>query len=551
MNDRRTFLKAGALIGSGLCLNDLVQADQKSTRHALLFGVANYKNIPELTNPKNDAKSFGKLLTDAGWQVSTAIDVTKSQMENALEEFEMQIRGSRSNLAIIYFAGHGVQLDWRNYLVPVDAEAISSEALQRTCVDLNAVLEKFAARQSTSFIFIIDACRNDPFKQAYIPLRKGLAQFDAPPNCLIAYSTSPGGVASDGEGSNGLYTQYLLQEFSAKDIRIFDALKRVRLEVRMVSKGQQIPWETTAIDIDYSVSGSVTIDDSEAALQRELKAEVELWRRIRSSLLSEDMLAYLRAYPNGRYCEIAEMRLNRLLAGELGPGKSETYADQLGDKFAETMDVSINPFSAGRFKMGRQFSMDDVAAYKVTDIDGREKNPYTMLVTDIDVDTDRVVLNGGDEILDSMGNYLLAHESRDAVPRWKNEGGGADMPRQMVPSEIYVGRAWTAYWTQNNRRTNQAPLAFYVKVRVIAFERVRVPAGEFNAFRIEANGLQDDLTETGNSYSRVARKHTVWVVPGMNFSVKDELVLKRYGSTFFSERRELTLFRQKNMPMLG
>ena len=86
---------------------------------------------------------------------------------------------------------------------------------------------------------------------------------------------------------------------------------------------------------------------------------------------------------------------------------------------------------------------------------------------------------------------------------------------------------------------------------MIAFERVRVPAGEFNAFRIEANGLQDDLTETGNSYSRVARKHTVWVVPGMNFSVKDELVLKRYGSTFFSERRELTLFRQKNMPMLG
>ena len=207
--------------------------------------------------------------------------------------------------------------------------------------------------------------------------------------------------------------------------------------------------------------------------------------------------------------------------------------------------------SAGRFKMGRQFSMDDVAAYRVTDLDGTQKNPYTMLVTDIDVDADRVVINGGDEILDSMGNYLLAHESRDAAPRWRNEGGGADMPRQMVPSEIYVGRAWTAYWTQDNRHKDQVPLSFYVKVRVTAFEKVRVPAGEFNAFRIEANGVQDDLSEVGNSLVRLERKHTVWVVPGMNFAVKDELVLRRYWSLYFTERRELTLFRQKNMPVPG
>jgi hypothetical protein len=551
MNDRRTFLKAGALIGSGLCLNDFVLADQKTTRHALLFGIEKYKNIPELINPKNDASSFGQLLADSGWQVSTEIDATKNQIEDTLEKFEAQTRASKSNLAIIYFAGHGVQLNWRNYLVPIDAEATSIEELQRSCVDLNSVLEKFSVRAETSFIFIIDACRNDPFKKTYIPLRKGLAQFDAPPNCLIAYATSPGGVSSNGVGSNGLYTQYLLQEFSAKDIRIYDALKRVRLDVRLASKGQQVPWETTAIDFDYSVSGSVTAEVTEAALQRELQAELEMWRGVRSSLAPEDLLAYLRTYPNGRYCEIAEMRLNRLLAGELGASKSETFADQLGDTFIGAVDVSTNPFSAGRFKMGRLFSMDDVAAFKVTDIDGKVKNPYTMLVTDIDVDTDRVILNGGDEILDSMGNYLLAHESRDAVPRWKNEGGGAEMPRQMVPSEIYVGRAWTAYWVQGNRRKDQAPLNFYVKVRVTAFEKVRVPAGEFNAFRIEANGLQDEFKEVGNSFTRVVRKHTVWVVPGMNFSVKDELMLMRYGAAFFTERRELTLFRQKNIPVLG
>lgn len=85
-----------------------------------------------------------------------------------------------------------------------------------------------------------------------------------------------------------------------------------------------------------------------------------------------------------------------------------------------------------------------------------------------------------------------------------------------------------------------------------AFEKVRVPAGEFNAFRIEANGLQDDFAEFGNTFApRVVRKHTVWVVPGMNFSVKDELVLKSNGLTFLTERRELTLFRQKTMPNLG
>src|SRR6185369_1578014 len=101
-----------------------------------------------------------------------------------------------------------------------------------------------------TLVVLLDACRNEPFGTKYVPEKRGLSQFDAPVGTLLAFATSPGSTASDGTGKNGLYTENLLKELAVRNARIEDALKRVRLAVRLGSRGQQIPWETTSLEGD-------------------------------------------------------------------------------------------------------------------------------------------------------------------------------------------------------------------------------------------------------------------------------------------------------------
>jgi len=215
---------------------------------------------------------------------------------------------------VFYYAGHGAQLDWRNYLLPVDAVVERQEHMTQRCIDLGLLLGQLNAAKDKTFIVILDACRNNPFGSAYRPEHKGLSQFDAPVGSLLAYATSPGNVASDGDGQNGLYTENLVRELSRRGTRIEDALKRVRLNVRLASHGAQIPWETTSLESDVFIFDEGRKKPTEAELERMLEADVTEWTRIKSSKNVDDWIGYLRTFPNGRFAEIAQMRLARLLA---------------------------------------------------------------------------------------------------------------------------------------------------------------------------------------------------------------------------------------------
>ena len=152
---------------------------------------------------------------------------------------------------------------------------------------------------------------DNPFGTKVLTEHKGLSQFDAPPGSLLAYATSPGNTAGDGEGANGLYTENLLREIRVPEAKIEDVLKRVRLAVRRKSEGQQIPWESTSLEDDFYFLPPAHIKKlSESEVEKAFNQELAIWEKIRESKEPAPLEEYLRNYPSGRFSELAQFRLD-------------------------------------------------------------------------------------------------------------------------------------------------------------------------------------------------------------------------------------------------
>ena len=315
MTNRRRFIQTLAALPPAFAFRRAWAANPAAdpSRLALIIGNSAYHDAP-LVNPTNDAKAVGSLFSQAGFTVSSHLNAKRADMIAAIERFGAAAKKSETKLVVFYYAGHGAQLDWRNYLLPVDAVVQRPEDMKQRCVDLSLLLGQFSAAKDKTFVVILDACRNNPFGASYRPEQKGLSQFDAPVGSLLAYATSPGNVASDGEGANGLYTENLVRELAKRGTRIEDALKRVRLNVRLASKGEQIPWETTSLEGDVFIFNEGQKKLSESEMEKLIEADVTEWARIKSSKKIDDWVSYLQTFPNGRFAEIAQMRLARLLA---------------------------------------------------------------------------------------------------------------------------------------------------------------------------------------------------------------------------------------------
>lgn len=208
-------------------------------RVALVIGNAAYKNVPALVNSTNDAKSMSTVLRKLGFTVVEVVDGSKDQMSKAIEQLQLQLKG-RQAVGMLYYAGHGLQLDWRNFMVPVDAKLEEASDVAKQTIDIENVIDVLKKSGTRMNIIVLDACRDNPFAEK--ASGKGLAQLDAPPGTYLAFATSPGNVAEDGDVAegNGLFTQFLLKELQ-RPARIEDVFKRVRLQVRQKSQGRQIP----------------------------------------------------------------------------------------------------------------------------------------------------------------------------------------------------------------------------------------------------------------------------------------------------------------------
>ncbi|MHC1701146.1 MAG: caspase family protein [Humidesulfovibrio sp.] len=221
-------------------------------RFALVIGNSAYKDKP-LKNPANDARDMGRTLQRLGFDVQLKTDVSLRDMEEAIREFGERLK--RGGVGMFYFAGHGVQVQGVNYLVPVGARITSESDAKFECVDAGRVLGKMEDAGNELNIVILDACRNNPFARSFRSAESGLARMDAPTGSIVAYATAPNSVASDGKGSNGLYTKHLLENITTPNIPIEEVFKRVRIGVMGETSKKQVPWESSSISGYFYVAG--------------------------------------------------------------------------------------------------------------------------------------------------------------------------------------------------------------------------------------------------------------------------------------------------------
>jgi|GEM_PF-1708395 TPR repeat protein len=250
-NFRRLFCLCVLLIS--LCLTGLLPgAAWAQARTALVIGNAAYRSAP-LKNPVNDASDMAAALGKLGFDVMFLKDATMQQMEGAVREFGLKLR--KGGLGLFYFAGHGVQVAGENYLVPVNAVIQSEGDVKYGCLNAGLVLAKMEDAGNGPNVVILDACRNNPFARSFRSAEAGLARMDAPTGSIIAYATAPGKVAADGNGRNGLYTQYLLRNITKPGLSVTDLFMNVREAVVRESGKKQVPWENTSLIGRFSFAG--------------------------------------------------------------------------------------------------------------------------------------------------------------------------------------------------------------------------------------------------------------------------------------------------------
>ena len=514
---RREFLQLGAtaVLAPELVLPARAAADP--SRLALVVGNDAYPGAP-LSNAVNDAKAMAGLLGKAGFGVDLRTNADRATLLEATKRFAEAAAASEAKLVFFYYAGHGAQLDWRNYLLPVDARVNTSADLPAQCVDLASLLTGLARAKDKTFVIVLDACRDNPFGASFRPAQKGLSQFDAPSGSLLAFSTAPGRVAADASGASaqsGLYAEHLVRELSVRATRLEDALKRVRLAVRIASKGAQVPWESTSLESDVFLFPTAR-KLSEAELEAEIERDLDAWNRTKGSKDTKDWIAYLREHPSGRFAEIAQTRLAyfaardeaarapvQIAAAPAQPALSAVPAQgpaptvaapeivlseprvrepaQLvvgsGPDVPGLMRPSANPNSAGTYAIGRGYSVGDEVVYLQSDpVYGGATKTLTWRITKVDIDADRVEINDGFIVLDSMGNPLV----------W--DGATYEPRLQAIPAEVQVGKRWTTRF--NFQRGADRSESYYNYV-VVARERVKLPFGEIEAFRIDVPATGD------------------------------------------------------------
>lgn len=252
------FLCGVFLASQGVCGNEspdrAIKTPSKAEtvsgyRLALVIGNSSYASSP-LKNPVHDAEIMEKGLKQCGFDVIKACDLSQKKMKRKVDEFGKKLK-KNGGIGLFYYAGHGLQVKGRNYLVPVDAHIQSEEDVEYEAMDAGRVLAKMEAAGNTLNIVILDACRDNPFTRSYRSSSHGLAHMDAPAGTLIAYATSPGSVASDGLQGQGLFTGELVKYMAVPGLKIEDVFKKVRVNVGKATDKGQIPWESSSLVGDF------------------------------------------------------------------------------------------------------------------------------------------------------------------------------------------------------------------------------------------------------------------------------------------------------------
>ena len=286
-----------------------VGAAAAADRVALAVGNGAYEHTGRLRNPVNDATDMAAALRRLGFETVVAIDVGVDGFDDRIAEFEEAAAGA--SVSLFFYAGHGLQVDGVNYLVPVDARLERRQDLRRRAVALDDVTDVMRARVNLVFL---DACRNNTLARSLGGTRaatRGLARVERTDGMLVAYATEPGGVAEDGSGRNSPWTAALLEHIGTPGLSVDDMLSEAAGTVRARTGGRQRPWKDSSLaSVFRFVPGGLPLPGGRDTAR--LEAEIVFWESIAGSGTRAELEAYLVEYPEGRFARLAHARLRAL-----------------------------------------------------------------------------------------------------------------------------------------------------------------------------------------------------------------------------------------------
>jgi hypothetical protein len=300
-----------------------VKADVKTIsaerRVALVIGNGAYPNVGELPNPPNDAKLMPKTLRSLNFEVIERVDADQKDMKRAIKLFGEKLEeAGKDAVGLFYFAGHGVQVGGSNYLIPVNVDIEDESDVDIEAVSANTVQQQMAYAGNRLNMIVMDACRNNPFKRGFRSASRGLARMDATKGTLIAYATSPGDVAADGNGKNSPYTEALSQALLTTGLTVERVFKEVRNSVVAATNNRQVPWEASSLTGgDYYFKAPAVLDAvaTPAVIPPSTTSnEVLVWNSIKDSKNPLMFEGYLKQYPSGIFSTIAKLQLQALKA---------------------------------------------------------------------------------------------------------------------------------------------------------------------------------------------------------------------------------------------
>src|ERR1700681_2624037 len=328
-------MRALTIILSLICMAFTANAAKADKRVAFVVGNGAYKNVAALPNPAVDAKSMAKLLRNVGFDVVEGSNLTRDKMTEKLLDFGKKAEGA--DVALFFYAGHGIAVNGTNYLLPVDADLKSEMDVKLgAAINVDLTLEQTMSDAKVKLVFL-DACRDNPFAAKIrsakatrsVSVASGLAEMKSGEGTLIAFATGPGQTAlEDREGANSPFTRALIAHITSPGVEIQQAMTEVRAQVNEETSRNQLPWGHT------NLIGSVYLNPVAGAAGQQADApntpavvagpvsevELEFWRSIKDSNKPEELNAYLTNYPNGQFKSLA---LARIASLQDGPSRSD------------------------------------------------------------------------------------------------------------------------------------------------------------------------------------------------------------------------------------
>jgi uncharacterized caspase-like protein len=485
-------------------------------RVALVIGNAAYKPFNPLDNPVNDARLIADALQKAGFKVAEHENLDRAGLVNAFREFGERL--NERTVAVVYYAGHALQLRDNNYLVPVDAEIHNEDEIPIAGLDIGFVLGRMSQAKSRVNIVILDACRNNPFA-GRTRAAQGLAQMDAPPGTLLAYATAPGKLAEDGTGAkNSLYTSYLARFMLAPGLPIETVFKRVREAVIQATGQQQVPWESSSLLGEFAfVPGMAATASADA--NQEAAGELAFWNSIQASKRAEEYRAYLRQYPRGRFAELAQARIAAFIkeSQAAAPARADPLAAMLAAKGGRP-DLLPRAGDTWRYRVSDQFRIGDLF----------------LTATVAEVTADGVVETWTTTSDGKVRSTVVPLDAGfHSLPDWSLT------PPEFSPYLLAAGLARSANLGEQRRSVERAIVP--LKARVEGEEEITVAAGRFRATKIVLRGQAQ--SRTAQRGGPIVAEHIVWYAPAVKRFVKYAVSTRVGGALQEETVFELTEYR--------